>query len=50
MFFEDKDIDPRFRNKLEDFWQSGYDRGHLVRSKLQKEVVTSLQVMIARVQ
>jgi hypothetical protein len=30
VFFEDTGIEPRFRSKLEDYWQSGYDRGHLV--------------------
>lgn len=31
-FHEDKDIDERFRNKLSDFRNSGYDRGHMVGS------------------
>jgi len=29
MFVEDESIDERFRNKLEDFVDSGYDRGHM---------------------
>lgn len=29
-FYEDDAIDLRFRNRLEDFRNSGYDRGHLV--------------------
>lgn len=29
-FFEDKGIEPRFRSKLDDFRDSGYDRGHMV--------------------
>eukprot|EP00210_Caulerpa_lentillifera_P008231 g7858.t2 len=28
-FFEDEEIETRFRNRLEDFQGSGYDRGHL---------------------
>lgn len=30
-FFEDKGIEPRFRSRLDDFKDSGYDRGHMVR-------------------
>lgn len=30
-FYEDDGVDVRFRNRLEDFRNSGYDRGHLVR-------------------
>ena len=30
-FYEDDGIDQRFRNRLDDFRGSGYDRGHLVR-------------------
>lgn len=29
-FFEDAGIEPRFRSRLEDYRNSGYDRGHLV--------------------
>jgi DNA/RNA endonuclease G (NUC1) len=29
-FFEDKGIEPRLRSKLDDFRDSGYDRGHMV--------------------
>lgn len=31
-FFEDAGIEPRFRSRLEDYRNSGYDRGHLVRA------------------
>lgn len=31
-FYEDKGLDQRFRNRLSDFKESGYDRGHMVRS------------------
>ena len=30
-FFEDAGLEPRFRSRLEDYRNSGYDRGHLVR-------------------
>jgi hypothetical protein len=30
-FYEDPGLEPRFRNKLDDFKDSGYDRGHMVR-------------------
>lgn len=30
-FYEDKGLDPRFRSRLSDFRDSGYDRGHMVR-------------------
>lgn len=33
-FYEDEDLEERFRNRLEDFQKSGYDRGHLVRRGL----------------
>lgn len=29
-FFEDAGLEPRFRSRLEDYRNSGYDRGHLV--------------------
>lgn len=29
-FFEDAGLEPRFRSKLDDYRNSGYDRGHLV--------------------
>ena len=29
-FHEDKDLDARFRSRLADFKDSGYDRGHMV--------------------
>jgi hypothetical protein len=29
-FYEDKGLDPRFRSRLSDFKESGYDRGHMV--------------------
>ena len=29
-FFEDRELEERFRSKLSDFRGSGYDRGHLV--------------------
>ena len=29
-FIEDPRLDPALRAKLDDFWDSGYDRGHLV--------------------
>ena len=31
-FFEDAGVEPRFRSRLEDYRNSGYDRGHLVRA------------------
>ena len=31
-FFEDAGLEPRFRSRLEDYRNSGYDRGHLVRA------------------
>lgn len=31
-FFEDKALEPDMRNRLSDFRNSGYDRGHLVRT------------------
>ena len=30
-FYEDKELDQRFRSRLSDFKESGYDRGHMVR-------------------
>jgi DNA/RNA endonuclease G (NUC1) len=30
-FYEDEQLDARFRSRLADFRDSGYDRGHLVR-------------------
>lgn len=30
MFYEDEEIDERFRSRLTDFRGSGYDRGHMV--------------------
>ena len=32
-FYEDKGLDQRFRSRLSDFKESGYDRGHMVRSR-----------------
>lgn len=29
-FYEDKELDQRFRSRLSDFKESGYDRGHMV--------------------
>ena len=29
-FYEDKGLDARFRSRLADFKDSGYDRGHMV--------------------
>lgn len=29
-FFEDAGLEPRFRSRLDDYRNSGYDRGHLV--------------------
>ena len=29
-FYEDKGLNPRFRSRLADFKDSGYDRGHMV--------------------
>jgi DNA/RNA endonuclease G (NUC1) len=31
LFYEDPGADARFRSKLSDFQDSGYDRGHMVR-------------------
>jgi DNA/RNA endonuclease G (NUC1) len=33
-FYEDKCLDARFRSRLVDFKDSGYDRGHMVRPLL----------------
>ncbi len=30
-FYEDKSLDQRFRSRLSDFKESGFDRGHMVR-------------------
>jgi hypothetical protein len=41
-FFEDKGVEPRFRSKLDDFKDSGYDRGHMVRGQSEGRGVSNL--------
>lgn len=54
-FFEDTGLEPRFRSRLEDYRNSGYDRGHLVRASAcwgllttsNMTVIVALQLTVA---
>lgn len=44
-FYEDKCLDVRFRSRLADFRDSGYDRGHMVRPLLSPEKLPAATIL-----
>ena len=45
-FYEDKGLDVRFRSRLADFRDSGYDRGHMVTCHQAPHYAASVHCMI----
>ncbi|BDA47734.1 probable endonuclease G, mitochondrial [Coccomyxa sp. Obi] len=41
-FYEDKELDQRFRSRLSDFRESGYDRGHMAPAANHKETADTM--------